>query len=469
MVSLTKTIDRSRIKKLMEREVTRYVTERPKSQELFERAKRSLIGGVPMNWMLGWSKSFPAVSGPITMGPPFPVFVKEAKGAYVTDVDDHRYLDLSMGDAGAAFGHSPKATVDAVTDQMKRGMTYLLPTEDSIWVGEELARRFGLPYWQITMTATDSNRFALKIAREITKRNLILVFNGCYHGTVDETLVCLEEGVVRPEPSCLGPLPNPASRTRVIEYNDLDALKRTLSHRDVACVICEPAMTNMGLIRPDRGYNEALREITRRFGTLLIIDETHTLPCTDPGGLTRAWNLEPDIMTFGKPIAGGIPASAMGFSEEVAEKLHALNIMPDGVSGLGGTLSGNALAIAAMRATLEHVMTKSTYDRMINQAEKIDNGMSAIIKAANLSWCVRRLGSRLEVRHQTILPRNATESKAAFDFELDSFINQFFLNRGIMSYPWYNAPLEMVPPQTTSNDVDLNNRVFGECVDKLVG
>lgn len=464
-----KKINRSKMKTVMEQEVARYVAERPKSRALFERAKRSLLGGVPMNWMLCWSNSFPAVSGPRVLGPPFPIFVKEAKGAYLTDVDDHRYLDLSMGDAGAAFGHSPKATVDAVTDQVRRGLTFLLPTEDSIWVGEELARRFGLPYWQITMTATDANRFAIKIVREITKRNLILVFNGCYHGTVDESLVCLEEGVVRPEPSCIGPVPNPASRTRVIEYNDLDALERALSHRDIACVLCEPAMTNMGLIYPDRGYNEALREITRRFGTLLIIDETHSLPFTDPGGLTRMWNLEPDILTFGKPIAGGVPAGVMGFSQEVAERLLALNIMPDGVSGLGGTLSGNALAIAAMRATLEHVMTKSTYDRMINSAEKIDNGMDAIIKAADLPWTVRRLGSRLEVCHQPTLPRNATESKTAFDFELDSFTHLFFLNRGIISYPWYNQPLEMVPPQTTSNDVDLNNRVFGECVNELVG
>lgn len=455
------TINRSRIKMLMEREVRRYVAERPKSRALFERAKASLLGGVPMSWMKAWAGPFPdAWTGP------FPLFAKEAKGAYVTDVDGHRYVDFQLGDNGALYGHSPIALVDPVRDQLPRGITPFLPTEDSIWVGEELARRFGLPYWQIYMTATDANRFALKIAREITKREWILVFNGCYHGTVDETLGSLKDGIVYPDPDCIGPLPNATSRTRVIEFNDLDALEAALSSQDIACVLCEPAMTNVGIIHPEPGYHVALREMTRRFSTLLILDETQNISGS-PGGLTRAWNLEPDIFTLGKPIAGGIPAAVMGVSQKVAERFLSRTLVADGVSGIGGTLSGNALAIVAIRATLEHIMTESAYERMITLADRLIDSINRIIKSANLPWHVARYGCRVECKYSPTPPRNATESKAAFDLELDSLIHLFFLNRGILTGQWVYVRW-LVGAQTTAGDIDCCSRVFGECVNELI-
>jgi len=448
------TINRSGMKMLMEREVRRYVAERPKSRALFERAKASLLGGVPMNWMKAWPG-------------PFPFFAKEAKGAYVTDVDDHRYVDFQLGDNGALYGHSPIALVDVVRDQVSRGVTLFLPTEDSIWVGEELARRFGLPYWQIYMTATDANRFALKIAREITKREWILVFNGCYYGTVDETLVSLKDGIVGPNPECIGPLPNATLRTRVIEFNDLDALEAALSSQDIACVLCEPAMTNVGIIHPEPGYHVALREMTRRFGTLLILDEAQNI-AGGLGGLTRAWNLEPDIFTLGKPIASGFPAAVMGVSQKVAERFLSQTIVADGVSGIGGTLAANALAVAAIRVTLEHVMTESAYERMMAIADRLVGSINRIIESANLQWHVARYGCRVECKYCPTPPRNATESEGAFDSELDSLIHLFFLNRGILTGQWHYVRW-LVGAQTTAEDIDCCSRVFGECVKELVG
>jgi len=442
------TVDRSRIKMLIEREEERYIAERPKSRALFERARASLLGGVPMSWMVEWPGSFP-------------VFVKEAKGARLTDVDGHTYVDLCLGDSGSLTGHSPTATAEAIAKQVYKGMTLMLPTEDHIWVGEELARRFGLPFWQIYTTATDANRFAIRMARRITKRNLVLVFDGCYHGSVDEALVSVKDGekmVLRH--AIVGPLPNPASR--VIQFNDLDALEKALSPRDIACVLCEPAMTNAGIIFPEPGYHEALREMTRRFGTLLIIDETHTIS-SGPGGLTRIWNLEPDFFTIGKPIAGGLPAAALGLSQEVAEELLA---GPPLGLGVGGTLSGNALQAVAIRATLENVLTQSAYERMIPITERLANGIDKIIKDADLPWHVNRLGCRAEYRFCRIPPRNGAESEAVFDGDLDRLVHVFCANRGVLITPFHSMVL--VSPATTVEDVDLHNKVFGEFVNELV-
>jgi len=351
------TISRTRLASLMERETRRFAEERPKSRALFERARASLLGGVPMNWMVRWSG-------------PFPLFVREARGAHFTDVDGHRYLDLCLGDTGAMTGHSPEAVAGAVAAQVRRGVTFMLPTEDSVWVGEELQRRFGLPFWQIAMTATDANRFAIRLARGLTGRKLVLVFNGCYHGTVDETFVSLRNGVTVPKTSSFGPPVDPALTTRAVEFNDLDALERALEPGDVACVLAEPAMTNVGIILPEPGYHQALRGITRRTGTLLVIDETHTI-CAGPGGYTAAHALEPDILTIGKPIAGGVPAAAYGVSRDLAARAAAgIRVEDSDVSGIGGTLSGNALALAAMRATLERVLTPRFYETTIPLAER---------------------------------------------------------------------------------------------------
>jgi len=448
------TIDRSKIRKLMEREEKRFIEKHPKSKALFERAKSSLLAGVPMNWMTRWAG-------------PYPIFVKEAKGAYVTDVNGHRYLDLCLGDTGAMFGHSPKPVVDAVTRQVRRGITMMLPTEDSIWVGEELARRFGLPYWQVALTATDANRFSIRIARDVTKRKKILVFNGCYHGSVDEALVSLKNGIVVPIEGNIGPPIDPVITTKVIEFNDLDALEAALAPKDAACVLCEPAMTNRGIILPEPGYHDALREITQRYGTLLIIDETHTI-CCGPGGYTAAYGLKPDTVTLGKPLGSGVPAAAYGISQEVADRILAkIKADTTGVSGVGGTLSGNALAVAAMRATLEHVITKETFERMIPLAERFAEGVDGIIKAKGLPWHVVRLGVRVEYRFRPTPPRNGGEAEAAKDPELDRLMHLYALNRGILLTPFHNMAL--ISPYTTAKDVDFHTKIFGECVEELTG
>ena len=327
----------------------------PKSYELYQRARKSLHGGVPMLWMIRWAGSFP-------------VFVKEAKGAHFTDVDGNEYIDLCLGDTGAMTGHSPGATTKAITEQLQKGITLMLPYEDAIWVGEELQRRFGLPYWQFALTATDANRFVLRMARMITERPKILVFNYCYHGSVDETFVVLdEEGTPMSRPNNMGPQVNPQYTTKVIEFNDIAALETALSARDVAAVLAEPVMTNIGIIHPNPGYHDALREITRKHGTYLIIDETHTI-CTGPGGYTASFSLQPDFLTIGKPIAGGVPAAVYGFTEEVSQRFpEKLDVDDADVGGIGGTLAGNALSIAAMKAT----STKCVDSGLLRQSHPI--------------------------------------------------------------------------------------------------
>ncbi|MEO8396723.1 MAG: transaminase, partial [Chloroflexota bacterium] len=315
-------IDRIHLRHLLTYEEARFEQEHPRSKALFERAKASLLGGVPMNWMVRWAGAFP-------------IFVDEASGAYFSDVDGRRYLDLCLGDTGAMTGHAPQASVQAITERVQRGTTFMLPTEDAIYVGEELARRFGLPYWQTTLTATDANRFVLRLARHITGRKKILVFNWCYHGTVDETFATLQDGVVVPRKGNTGPAVNPAETTRVIEFNDIAALEAALAPGDIACVLAEPVMTNIGIVHPQSGFHEALRDITRKTGTLLIIDETHTI-CAGVGGYTRAHNLQPDILTLGKPIAGGVPAAVYGLSAEVAERVQtSLSADESDTGGIG--------------------------------------------------------------------------------------------------------------------------------------
>lgn len=447
------TISRSKLLSLLGEEDQRFAETHPKSKALFERAKASLLNGVPMNWMVRWAGAFP-------------VFVESASGAHFTDVDGNRYLDLCLGDTGAMTGHAPQATLEALNEQARKGLTYMLPTENAIWVGEELKRRFGLPYWQIAMTATDANRFVLRLARQITKRPLVLVYNWCYHGTVDETFVTLNEaGEAGPRPGNIGPAVNPATTTRVIEFNDLAALEKALAPGDVACVLAEPAMTNIGIIHPDPGYHAALREITRRTGTLLVIDETHTI-CSGPGGYTQAYHLEPDLLTIGKPIGGGFPAAAYGFSAAVAERINA-NIEKDvsDVGGIGGTLSGNALALAAIRATLGSVLTQEAYDKTIPLAERFTAGVQAVIAEFDLPWNVTRLGCRAEYWFRKEPARNGSEAVAAIDGDLDRYMHLYALNRGILLTPFHNMAL--IAPATTEADIDQHTQIFREAVQAL--
>ena len=450
-----KTIDRSRLASLMAREQKKFVDERPKSKALFERARKSLLAGVPMNWMVKWAGAFPP-------------FVREAQGAYFFDVDGHRYADFCLGDTGAMTGHSPFATVKAVEEQARRGITLMLPGEDAIFVAEELAKRFGLPYWQFALTATDANRFSIRLARQITGRPKILVFNWCYHGTVHETFITLDSnGRADARRGNIGPPVNPAITTRVVEFNDVAGLERALAAGDVACVLAEPAMTNVGIVHAEKGFHPALRDLTRKHGALLIIDETHTI-CAGPGGYTRAENLEPDVLVFGKAIGGGIPGAAYGFSQEVADKIAAAHQLEDcDVGGIGGTLAGNALSLAAMRATLTKVLTKEAFDRMIPLAERWTLGVAKVIAEVELPWHVTRLGCRAEYMFQRDAPKNGTEAHDAMDFELERFMHLYAMNRRILLTPFHNMAL--MSPQTEKDDVDLHSKVFRDAVRELAG
>ncbi|MEW5747218.1 MAG: aspartate aminotransferase family protein [Candidatus Thermoplasmatota archaeon] len=447
-------IERSRVKALKEEETARFLREHRKSKRLFERAKRSLLAGVPMNWMVRWAG-------------PYPVFVTDAKGSYINDVDGNRYLDLCLGDTGSMFGHSPQPVVDAVRRQVSRGITMMLPNEDSVWVGEEMSRRFGLPYWQVAMTATDANRFSIRLAREVTKRQYVLVVHGCYHGTVDETLIRLEGGKVLPREGNIGPPVDPTLTTKVVEFNDLPAMKRALAPKDVACVLIEPAMTNRGIVLPDPGYHEAVREMTRDTDTLLIIDETHTIS-SGVGGYTGAHGLKPDMVTMGKPLASGVPVAAFGMSQYVSDRVMK-RILDEGTdeSGLGGTLTGNALALAAMRATLEKVITKQAFKKMMPLAERFEKGVQDVIDDSGVPWHVARLGVRIEYHFCPTAPRNGTEAEEARDSELEKLLHLMLLNRGILMTPFHNMAL--IAPSTTRKDVDRHTEAFGECVDALVG
>ena len=446
-------LDRSRLTELLKSEEQLFHKNHPKSYELYQRARKSLHGGVPMLWMIRWAGSFP-------------VFAREAKGARFTDVDGNSYIDFCLGDTGAMTGHSPDATVQAINEQIQKGITLMLPYEDVIWVGEELQRRFALPYWQFALTATDANRFALRMARLITGRPKILVFNYCYHGSVDETLIVLdEEGTPMSRPNNMGPQVDPSLTTKVIEFNDIAALETALSARDVAAVLAEPVMTNIGIIQPDPGYHDALRELTRKYGTYLIIDETHTI-CTGPGGYTASFGLQPDFLTIGKPLAGGVPAAVYGFTAEVSEQFASrLDIDDADVGGIGGTLAGNALSIAAMKATLQNVLTDEFYGKAIKLQECFTEGVEGVIKEFNLPWIVKRLGNRSEYWFRPTPPKNGGEAFAAIDHELDRYMHLFALNRGILMTPFHNMAL--ISPDVTQEDVDYHTKVFREAVQSL--
>jgi glutamate-1-semialdehyde 2,1-aminomutase len=448
-------LDRSRLQSLAAREQKRFVDERPKSKAIYERGKKSLLSGVPMNWMVKWAGAFPPV-------------VREASGAHFYDVDGHRYIDFCLGDTGAMTGHSPYATAKAIEEQVKRGITLMLPSEDAVFVAEELQQRFGLTYWQFALTATDANRFAIRLARQITGRPKILVFNWCYHGTVDETFITLNlDSTSGPRRGNIGPPVDPSVTTRVVEFNDLPALEQALAHGDVACVLAEPALTNVGIVHPAPGYHQALRELTRKLGTLLIIDETHTI-CAGPGGYTRANSLDPDFLVFGKPIAGGLPGAAYGFTQKVADMILERHSLEDcDTGGIGGTLAGNALSLAAMRATLTKVLTKEAFDRMIPMAERWTAGVQKVIDDFGLSWHVTRLGCRAEYLFSPTEPKNGTEAHDAMDFELERFMHLYAMNRGILLTPFHNMAL--MSPVTAPEDVDYHSKVFREAVRELAG
>jgi len=438
---------------LLDRELESFDREHPRSRELANDARVSLLSGVPMPWMIRWPGGFP-------------VFAAEAHGARFTDVDGREYVDFCLGDTAAMTGHSPEPTVRAVAEQAGHGITLMLPSEDSLWVGQELSRRFGLARWQFALTATDANRFAIRLARELTRRPKILVFNWCYHGSVDETFASLDGGSVVSREGNVGPPVPLDETTRVVEWNDAEALERELAHGDVACVLAEPALTNIGIVLPEPGFHDALRAATRETGTLLIIDETHTL-CAGPGGYTAAYGLEPDVLTVGKAIAAGIPAAAYGFSEPVADRLEAMLPADEraDVGGIGGTVAANVLSLAATRATLAEVLTDDAFERMIALGERFESGVADVIERHRLPWHVTRLGCRVEYLFRAERPRTGSEAAAGGDPLLDRLIHLYALNRGILLTPFHNMAL--MSPATTEADVDLHSEVFDRAAAEL--
>lgn len=446
-------IDRDKLKKQLELELQAFIDKHPESRKMYERAQKNMVSGVPMNWMVKWAGAFP-------------LFVREAVGAHFIDVDGHKYLDLCLGDTGAMTGHAPAAAVEAIQKQIAKGATFMLPTEDCLWVADELKRRFNLPYWQFAMTATDANRFSIRLARHITGRKKILVFNWCYHGTVDETFVVLRDGKAVSRNGNIGAGVDPTVTTKVVEFNDVAALKDALADHDVACVLAEPVLTNIGIVHAKAGFHDELRKLTRETGTLLILDETHTI-CTSPGGYTAQYNLRPDILTCGKPIASGIPAAAYGFSSELAEKIQdKIKVEDCDTGGIGGTLAGNALSMAAMRATLEHVLTDEAYAKSIPLAKRFADGVQSVIEEYKLPWSIQQLGCRAEYWFRETPPANGSEAAAAADYELDRFMHLAALNRGILMTPFHNMAL--VSPATTEADIDAHTRVFAESVRLLL-
>jgi len=448
------TIDRARLSGLMDRERALFRERHPKSRALFEVGRDSLLYGVPMNWMVRWPGDHP-------------VYVADAEGARFTDVDGNDFVDFCLGDTGGMAGHGPKVAVDAIARQAARGITLMLPTEDAAWVSGELARRFGVPYWSFTLTATDANRFAIRWARHITGRPKVLVHNHCYHGTVDETFAELDEaGAVIDRPGNTGPPVPVRTTTRVVEINDLHGLERELGHGDVAVCMFEPALTNIGIVLPHAGYWEGVRDLCDRTGTLLLIDETHTIS-SGPGGATKAWGLAPDIVTIGKTLGAGIPSAAYGMTEEVQRRIVD-GTDPDviDVGGTGGTLAGNALSLAAMRATLGEVMTDEAFEGMIELGERFEDGVREVISSRELPWHVVRLGCRVEYLFRADAARNGHEAFQAQDAELDPLIHLYLLNRGILMTPFHNMAL--MSPATTAQDVDRHTEVFGQATDELL-
>ena len=445
-------VDRSRLATLHADEVLRFEQTHPRSRELAEEASRNLLSGVPMPWMARWAGSFPLT-------------VATAEGSRFVDVDGIEYDDFCLGDTGAMTGHALAGVAEAIHSQAKRGITTMLPSQDASWVAGELARRFGLPKWQMAMSATDANRFVLRLARMLTGRPKIAVMDWCYHGTVDETLAVLDaNGSVVSRPGAIGPQVDPALTTRVVRFNDVEALRAALSHGDVACLLMEPALTNIGIVLPDPGYLDAVRAVTRETGTLLVIDETHTI-CAGPGGCTREWNLDPDFFVIGKPIGGGVPVAAYGMSAEVAAMLEERIAGDDvDVSGIGGTLTGNALALAAVRATLSSSLRSEDFAASIPLATAWTNGVRTVYEDAGLDWHVQQLGCRAEYWFCSP-PRNGSQAAAAIDHELDAYMHLFALNRGILMTPFHNMAL--FSPSHTTSQVEHHTAVFSEAVAAL--
>jgi glutamate-1-semialdehyde 2,1-aminomutase len=439
------------LRELLAREHALFDETHRRSRALHEEARASLLAGVPMSWMTMWAGGYP-------------LYLVRAEGAEVADVDGNEYADFCVGDTGAMAGHSPEPTMRAVAQAA--GITTMLPTDHAAWVGGELARRFGVPYWQFSLTATDANRWMLRICRQVTGRDRVAVFSWCYHGSVDESFVRLDEqGLARAREGLVGPALDPTETTRVAEFNEIESVRAALEHGDVACLLMEPALTNIGIVLPEPGFLDAVRELCDEHGTLLVIDETHTLSA-GPGGCTAAWGLRPDAVTLGKSIGGGVPIGAYGVSADLAERIAGQEDADyEDTGGVGGTLAGNAMSLAAARATLGEVLTEEAFERMIRLRERFVEGVEAAIAEHGMPWSIVSLGARCEYRYAPEPPRTGAESAAAGDPELDEYLHLYLMNRGVLITPFHNMAL--MCPATTEEQVDRHTEAFSAAVAEL--
>jgi glutamate-1-semialdehyde 2,1-aminomutase len=439
-MSSSENISDERIAAMLARESDMFIQRNTRSRQLAEESRLHLLNGVPMFWMIDWETSFP-------------LFIEKAVGVDLVDADGNSYIDFCLGDTGAMFGHSPRPVAEALRRQARLGLTTMMPSPDAPVVGRLLTERFHLPFWQITATASDANRSVLRWCRAVTGRKNILVFNGCYHGAVDETFVSrAADGTSLRDPGLVGEPRDLTAFTKVVEFNDVDALEAALAPEDVACVLAEPVMTNCGMVLPAEGFHDALRRITRKTGTLLIMDETHCMS-SGPGGYSGTFGLEPDAIVLGKPIAGGVPAAAYGFSALIAGRISAfLAARPSGHSGIGTTLSGSALQLAMMRLVLETYLTSRTFEPLLTLAERLETGLSRIIRKHKAPWHVVRVGARVEFMCTPIPPRNGRDALAAIHRPIDRAVHHYLLNRGIVITPFHNMML--VCPATRRSHVD---------------
>jgi glutamate-1-semialdehyde aminotransferase len=450
-------ISDARLAPLFAAEAERFTLAHPRAAALAARAGESLLGGVPMSWMQRWAS-------------PVPPYAVSARGAQITDADGQVYLDFALGDTAAMAGHAPAALVRAMTAQLENGATTMLPSEAAIDAAEELTRRFGLPLWQLCLTATDANRFVLRIARAITKRPKILVHNWCYHGTVDETFAIARPGgaagAAQTRPGNTGPQVDPATTTRVVEINDLAATEAALAAGDVAAILIEPALTNIGIVLPEAGYHAALRELATRYGALLIADETHTISM-GPGGATAAWGLDPDLLVIGKAIAGGLPGAAYGMRRELAEKISG-ELQRDEIDtgGIGGTVSGSVLSAVAIRTTLREVLTDAAFPQMIAGANRWADGVEEVFARRGVGWSVTRLGARAEYHFTPEAPRSGGEAAAAVHHEMERYLHLHALNRGIILTPFHNMAL--FSPATPHSAADQHSEALDAAIAALI-
>lgn len=445
-----------RIAALQQAERERFIAAHPQSMAQAAAARAHYLFGVPLHWMRDWPT-------PATLA------VQRAQGVTLTCADGLHYADFCLGDTGAMFGHSPPPLTRAIAEQAAQGLTCMLPSTRSAAVGEGLARVFGLPLWQMALTASDANRFVLRWARAITGRPQLLVFDGCYHGAVDDTLVDLDpaSGATLPRRSVLGQVHNHHHFTRVVPFNDLEALEAALARGDVACLLAEPALTNFGLVPPADGFWPAARELCRRHGTLFVMDETHTVS-TALGGYARLHGLDPDMLVVGKAVAGGLPCAVYGFTQSVGARMaEAKQRAPDGHSGIGTTLAGNALTLAALDAALTNLHTETNYAHMLALAARLEQGLAQRIGAARRPWTVTRLGARMELQFMPHTPRNAQDVRDQAHGELEALTHLFMLNRGVLLTPFHSMLL--VSPATTTADVDKLLSVFDELLVALNG